>query len=59
MLRELTEARSLAEAAFFGHPIPADSDPKLSLRVDAGVMDGVATVPGKWTVTASSYVSGW
>ena len=53
----LVVSASLAEAAFFGHPIPADSDPKLSLRVDAGVMDGVATVPGKWTVTARGDVS--
>lgn len=53
----LTIAASLADATFFGHPVPAGSEPKLAVRVDAGVVDGTASVPGKWSVAARGDVS--
>lgn len=48
----LAISASLNDAKFFGHPIPADSNPRVALRVEAGVVDGTVTVPGKWTLAA-------
>jgi translocation and assembly module TamB len=53
----LTLSASLANATFFGHPIPAGAEPKLALRITGGVVDGKITVPGKLTVAAKGDVS--
>ncbi|MEP6993114.1 MAG: translocation/assembly module TamB domain-containing protein [Acidobacteriota bacterium] len=54
---DLTLSASLADARFFGHAIPSDASPKLSLHVVGGVVDGAVSVPGKWNVTAKGDIS--
>ena len=53
----LTLSATLANATFFGHPIPAGAEPALALRMTAGVVDGKITVPQKLTVAARGDVS--
>jgi translocation and assembly module TamB len=53
----LTIAASLANATFFGHPVPAGSEPRLVLKETAGVVDGKISVPEKLTVAARGDVS--
>ena len=53
----LTVSASIADAVFFGRPIPAGSEPRLALKVVAGEVDGTIEVPGKWTIGARGEVT--
>jgi len=43
---------SLAEASFFGHPVPRGSEPRVDATLTAGVLDGSVSVPERWTLGA-------
>jgi hypothetical protein len=53
----LTVSASIADAVFFGREIPAGSEPRLSLKVVSGAVDGTIEVPGKFAIEAKGEVS--
>src|SRR5262249_34046583 len=53
----LTIAASLANAVFFGHTVPAGSEPRLALKITSGAVDGKISVPEKASIAARGAVS--
>lgn len=53
-----TLTASISKATFFGHPVPEGQEPRLSAKVDRGVLEGSIAVPDRWVVTASGDLGG-
>ena len=47
---DLKITASVADATFFGHPVPEASEPRVEIRMVRGVLDGQISVPQKWTL---------
>jgi hypothetical protein len=53
----LVVSASLSDAKVYGHEIPASLEPRLSLHVTEGRVDGTVSVPDKWSVSAKGDLS--
>ena len=49
---DLKVSGSLSQAAFYGHAIPENLEPRLEATMTRGVLDGSVAVPERWTVKA-------
>ena len=54
---DLTASASLSDGVVYGHPIPAAMDPRLSVRVVHGDLQGELSVPERWKVSARGDLS--
>ena len=54
---DLTASASLSEGAFYGHAIPAAMEPRLSVRVVHGELQGELAVPERWSLSAKGDLS--
>ncbi len=54
---DLTASASLSEGRFYGHEIPAGMEPRLAVKLSAGVMDAAVTVPERWSLSAKGDTS--
>ena len=55
---DLKVSASLSQAAFYGHAIPENLEPKLDATMTRGVLDGSVAVPEKWTLKAKGDLFG-
>ncbi len=55
---DLKLSASLSQAAFYGHAIPENLEPKLEATMTRGVLDGSVAVPERWTVNAKGDLFG-
>ena len=54
---DLTASASLSEGTFYGHAIPAAMEPRLSVRVVHGDLQGDLAVPERWSLLAKGDLS--
>jgi translocation and assembly module TamB len=55
---DLKVTASLAGAAFYGHPVPDNLEPRLEATVARGILDATAGVPDRWTLKAGGDLFG-
>ncbi|HKF43693.1 MAG TPA: translocation/assembly module TamB domain-containing protein [Thermoanaerobaculia bacterium] len=55
---DLKVKASLAQAVFYGHPLPGDLAPRLEATMTHGVLDASASAPQHWTLTAKGDLFG-
>ena len=55
---DLKVKASLGQAVFYGHPLPGELAPRLEATMAHGVLEGTATSPQHWTVTAKGDLFG-
>jgi translocation and assembly module TamB len=50
---DLKATASISDATLFGHPIPDGREPRLAVTMTRGVVDATASVPDRWSISAS------
>lgn len=53
---DLTVSGSLADSTFYGHPVPAESEPFLSAKIENGRLEGEVSVANGFRLTASGEI---